>query len=77
MNLMLSDGWFCQFLEEDCRIPLRRKLTFANPEKIWELAQRGGALQNLEAKQGLEYGIQIGRGAVWLEVALEQYRKLN
>ena len=32
-------GWYCQFLEEDCRTPLPKKLNFKHPDKIIELAQ--------------------------------------
>jgi hypothetical protein len=41
-------GWYCQFLEQDCRTSLPRKLNFKDPEKIFELAQRAGADLSLE-----------------------------
>jgi len=50
----------------DSRIPLPRKLTFATADKVREMAERGGALSNLESRQMLEYGIQSGRGGVTL-----------
>jgi hypothetical protein len=34
--------------------PLPRKLTFADPPKIVEMAERGGALKDLAAKQALD-----------------------
>ena len=32
MSFMSRTGWCCQFLEEDLKTPLRRKLTFTNSE---------------------------------------------
>ena len=49
MSFMQSNGWFCQFLEEDLKTPLPRKLTFVSSDKIIELAERAGALRNLES----------------------------
>jgi len=31
---------------------------------------------NLEARQSLDQGIEIGRGGIWLELSEEQYNKL-
>jgi hypothetical protein len=61
MTFMLSHGsWFCQFLEADAKTALPRKLYFADPEKIRELARRGEAWGDLESKQALEHGIATG-----------------
>jgi hypothetical protein len=32
---------------------------------------------NLESRQSLDHGIEIGRGGVWLELSEEQYQKLR
>jgi hypothetical protein len=37
-------GWHCQFLMEDLRTSLRRKLTFQTPDKLIEMAEKGGAV---------------------------------
>lgn len=76
MSFMHRDGWFCQFLEEDLKTPLPRKVTVAGPEKVREMAERGGCNLNLESRQALDHGIEIGRGGVWLELSDEQYQKL-
>jgi hypothetical protein len=76
MSFMARDGWYCQFLEEDLKTSLPRKLHFKSHEKIREIAQRGGNNMNLEARQSLDHGIEIGRGGVWLELSQEQYQKL-
>jgi hypothetical protein len=47
---MLWDGWYCQFLEADLKTPLPRKVTFATPEKVVELAERGRGLKDLASK---------------------------
>jgi hypothetical protein len=42
MQFVLRKGWYCQFLEEDMKTPLPRKLAFADDRKIWEIAKSGG-----------------------------------
>jgi hypothetical protein len=44
MSFFLRAGWQVQFLETDLKTPLPRKLTFADPNKIRELARRRGSL---------------------------------
>jgi hypothetical protein len=61
MSFMQSHGWYCQFLEEDLKTPLPRKLTFASSDKIRALAERAGALRNLESGQAVEHGIGVAR----------------
>jgi len=77
MSFMHSRGWYCQFLEADLKTPLPRKLNFASSDKIVELAERAGALRNLESRQALEHGISVGRGGVFLTLTEEQYSKLK
>jgi hypothetical protein len=77
MSFMLSKDWYCQFLEADAKTTLPRKLTFKDPAKLFELAERGGCNLNLEGRQALQHGIEIGRGGIWLELTEEQYRKLK
>ena len=77
MQYMLRTDWYCQFLEADCKTPLPRKLTFKDPAKIIELAERGGNRLNLEERQAIEHGIETGRGGIWLELTEEQYGKLK
>jgi hypothetical protein len=77
MSFMAREAWFCHFLEEDLKTPLPRKLTLANPDKILELARRGGATIDLEAQQAIHHALQIGRGGVWLNLTEDQYQKLK
>jgi hypothetical protein len=53
------------------------KLTFADPEKVGEVARRGEALGTSEARQTLDYGIEVGRDGLYLELMLEQHAKLK
>ena len=76
MSFMQRNGWLCQFLEEDLKTSLPRKVTVANQENVREMAIRGGAAMNLDVLQALDHGIEIGRGGIWLEITDEQYRKL-
>jgi hypothetical protein len=77
MSFMYRDGWHCQFLEEDLRTSLPKKLNFKNYDKVREIAERGGCNMILESRQALDHGIEIGRGGVWLELSEEQYQKLK
>ena len=77
MSFMDRRGWLCQFLEEDLKTPLPRKVTVNTEEKVREIARRGGCTMNLESLQALEHGIEKGRGGVWLELTEEQYAKLK
>lgn len=77
LSFMLRNGWWCQFLEEDLKTPLPKKIAFASHDKILELARRGGLDLNLEAQQALSHAFEIGRGGVWLNLTEEQYRRLK
>ena len=77
MAFMLRQGWHCQFLEEDLKTALPRKLAFLTPDTIVELARSGGAVVNLESEQAIRHGIQRGRGGGWLNLSEGQYRKLR
>jgi hypothetical protein len=77
MSFMQPTGWFCQFLEPDLQTAFPRKLSFADVEKVRELAKRGGGLPDLESASALERGIEIGRGGVWLNLTPEQYSRLK
>ena len=77
MSFMLREGWYCQFLEEDLKTPLPRKVTLKTVDQIKEIARRGGASLNLESRQALEHAIENGRGGIYLQLTEEQYRKLK
>jgi len=75
--VLRANRWHCHFLERDLQTVLPLKLQFKSHEKLRELAERGGCTLNLEARQSLDHGIEIGRGGIWLELSEEQYQKLN
>jgi hypothetical protein len=77
MYYMLRDGWYCQFLEADLKTALPRTFTFATPEKIVEMAERGRGLKDLASKQALKHGIETGRGGIYLHLTNDQYNKLR
>lgn len=76
-HFMLNNGWYCQFLNEDLKTPAARPITFKDPAKVIEMAERGHALKDLATRQALDYGINQGRGSVWLMLTPEQYNKLT
>ena len=77
MSFQLRESWHCEFTEVDSRTPLPRKLTFTSADKVREMAERGGALSNLESRQMLEYGIQSGRGGVIRKLTADQLARLK
>jgi hypothetical protein len=77
MHFFLRSGWQVQFLEPDLKTPLPRELTFADPEKIRELARRGEAWGTFEARRMLEQAIDTGRGGVYLKLTPNQYARLK
>jgi hypothetical protein len=77
MSFQCRNGWHCQFLEQDLKTPLPKKLCFASPGKVVELVERGGGLSNLESRQALNQAIEIGRGGVFLNLTEEQYSTLR
>jgi hypothetical protein len=77
MTFFLRQGWQVQFCEVDLKTPLPKKLTFADPEKIRELARRGEAWGDSESRQILEDAIGNGRGGMYLRLTPGQYRKLR
>jgi hypothetical protein len=62
LSFQFRDDWRCQFLEQDLKTPLPRKLHFASPDKIVELVERGGGFKDLADRQSLDHGVAMGRG---------------
>ena len=77
MSFMFRHDWQVQFLEADLKTPLPRKLIFAHPDKIREMARRGEAMQTSEARQMLENAIENGRGGVFLKLTPDQHARLK
>ena len=57
------EGWYCQFLEEDLKTPLPKKLTFADVSKVRELAEKGGGFNILEARHAFNQGVEVAAEA--------------
>jgi hypothetical protein len=75
--MLYGSRWNCQFLEEDLKTPLPRRLNFSSAEKVRELAERGGAFTDLAGNQAFDYGVGMGRGSVYLKLTQEQYAMLK
>ena len=65
------------FLESDAKTLLPRKLNFADPEKIRELARHGETSGTSKAMQMLEHAIEKSRGGVFLKLTPEQHTRLK
>lgn len=77
MHFQTQSGWYCQFLEEDLKTSLPLKLNLVRQDRLFEIAERGGYILNLEGRQALQHAIDVGRGGIWLALTDEQYRKLK
>ena len=77
MNFMRRDGWSVTFLEADCKTSVGRRVAFTDPDRIIELAKRGGVTLDLSTRQAIEHGISMGRGSVWLFLTSDQYHRLQ
>jgi hypothetical protein len=77
MKFVLLNGWQVSFLEADLTTSLGSRLTFADPEKIRELARHGKALMASEARALFEYALIKGRGGIYLDLTREQYALLK
>jgi hypothetical protein len=77
MCFQCRNGWHCQFLEVDLKTALPRRLHFKSSDKVVELVERGGGITDQDTRLMVNQGIEMGRGGVFLNLAAEQYAKLN
>jgi hypothetical protein len=74
--MLVAEHWRVTFIEEDLTTTLRRTLVFATDEKVLDMARRGGAEWTSADREAIAYGLNQGRGAVWLRLTPEQYEKI-
>jgi hypothetical protein len=77
MSFFQREAWTVRFLELDAKTSIGRIRTFATADKVRELIARTPTLLDLAGKQALEHAIRGGRGGIYLELTVEQYRKLR
>ncbi|MGF7181444.1 hypothetical protein HDF11_002962 [Tunturiibacter psychrotolerans] len=75
--MLIGHGWLCQFLEPDLKTSLPRKLTFKEPDKKREMFERFSIEKGQVDSQALEFGINQGRGSIYLSLTRDQYLKLK
>ena len=63
MFFQYRNGWQCQFIEQDLKTSLPRKLRFASSDKVVELIKRGGKITDQKSRLMLDQAIATGRGA--------------
>ena len=71
-----EESWEVIFYDSTTRRRLPVKLKLEDPQKLYELGQRGQGLPDFAAKQSLQAGIDRGRGGMFLKLTNEQYSKL-
>jgi hypothetical protein len=77
MYFQCRNGWHCQFLEQDLKTSLPKKLHFASSDKVIELVEYGGGMTDHESRLMLSQAVDAGRGGVFLNLTEEQYSKLK
>jgi len=63
MFFQLREQWDCQFLDEDLKTPLRRRVSFPDPVQMLEFAERGGCVLSSEDRPAFEHG-SLSVGAI-------------
>jgi hypothetical protein len=70
-------GWHCRFHQDDLpKTPISRGFVFRGAEKIYEAAQRGDGLIDMECRDALDEAVALGRGGIWLRLTEDQYSTL-
>jgi hypothetical protein len=77
LSFQCRNGWHCQFLEQDLKTALPRKLHFASSDKVVELVERAGGFTDQDARLAVSQGIELGRGGIFLKLTEEHYAKLS
>jgi len=78
MHYMHRHGYHISFMEPDLKTPLKRTLTFATSDKIFEMQERWGEDKSEEHLSNLKIEMGMGRpGGIWLILSAEQYAKLK
>ena len=72
-----DQGWRVTFLNKDLRTALPRTMLIQDEQKIIDMARRGGADWTSADSETIEFAIRQGKGAVWLNLTLQQYGKLT
>jgi hypothetical protein len=77
LSFFSRKGWQVQFLEADLKpsLPGRLRLQIQRRSASWH--DGGKPWGTSEARQMLEYAIQVGRGGCYLRLTPEQNRKLK
>ena len=77
MLFTLHKGWEVSFLEADLMVSPLKRLIFADPEELRDLARLGQALTTSEARILFDDSIGRGNGGLYLQLTTEQYSKLR
>ncbi len=77
MLFTLHKGWEVSFLEGDLMVSPLKRLIFADPEELRDLARLGQALTTSEARILFDDSIGRGNGGLYLQLTTEQYSKLR
>jgi len=77
LSFQCRNGWQCQFLEQDLKTALPRRLQFKSSDKLIELVERAGGFPHQETRLAMLHGIEMGRGGIFLNLTAEQYGRLK
>jgi hypothetical protein len=69
-------GWHCGFTTES-RKKLPKEFSINSSLTVRELASRGNGLVDKWDREGLELGLEISKGGIWLRLSDEQCRAIG
>ena len=76
MQYKRENGWRVTFLDAKSLQPIGKTFRFHDPIALVLMAERGGAVRNLEDKHAMEEGFRTGIGGVYLNLAPDQLGRL-
>jgi hypothetical protein len=72
-----AGAWHCKFLDRDLLTILPRVLKLATAKGVFDAAERGGGVTDVESRKALERALKAGRGGVFLSLSKDQYELLQ
>jgi hypothetical protein len=77
LTFQCRNGWHFQFLEQELKTSLPRRLHFTASDEVVKLAELAGGITDQESRLILDQAVATGRGGVFLSPTAEQYARLR
>ena len=74
MSFRFRQGWYCQFLEEDLKTTLPKRVFLKDEDSVLQLAQRGGFALSPGGRHQLGEALRKREGGIWLNLPKSSMR---